>query len=33
MTRCGNVDTPSMLVFDLDPGEPATIIECCQIAL
>jgi bifunctional non-homologous end joining protein LigD len=22
-----------MLVFDLDPGQPATIIECCQVAL
>ncbi|MDW3217909.1 MAG: non-homologous end-joining DNA ligase [Acidimicrobiales bacterium] len=33
MARCGQIDSPSMLVFDLDPGEPATIIECCQIAL
>ncbi|MDG2027323.1 MAG: non-homologous end-joining DNA ligase [Acidimicrobiales bacterium] len=33
MARCGEIDSPSMLVFDLDPGEPATIIECCQIAL
>jgi bifunctional non-homologous end joining protein LigD len=22
-----------MLVFDLDPGDPATITECCQVAL
>ena len=22
-----------MVVFDLDPGEPATITECCQVAL
>ena len=33
MARCGEVDSPSMLVFDLDPGKPATIIECCQVAL
>jgi bifunctional non-homologous end joining protein LigD len=33
MARCGAIDSPSMLVFDLDPGEPATIIECCQVAL
>ncbi|WP_298330583.1 non-homologous end-joining DNA ligase [Haloactinopolyspora sp.] len=24
---------PNRLVVDLDPGEPATIIECCQVAL
>jgi bifunctional non-homologous end joining protein LigD len=23
---------PDMVVFDLDPGEPATIVECCQVA-
>lgn len=33
MARCGEIDAPSMLVFDLDPGAPATIIECCQVAL
>ena len=22
---------PTMLVFDLDPGSPATIVECCQV--
>jgi bifunctional non-homologous end joining protein LigD len=33
MARCGAIDSPSMLVFDLDPGQPATIIECCQVAL
>jgi bifunctional non-homologous end joining protein LigD len=21
-----------MVVFDLDPGPPATIVECCQVA-
>jgi bifunctional non-homologous end joining protein LigD len=23
---------PRMLVFDLDPGPPATIVECCEVA-
>lgn len=22
---------PAMMVFDLDPGEPATIVECCKV--
>ncbi len=25
-------DSPDMVVFDLDPGPPATIVECCQVA-
>ena len=25
--------TPSMVVFDLDPGLPATVLECAQVAL
>lgn len=33
MARCGDIDSPAMLVFDLDPGKPATIVECCQVAL
>ncbi|PXY31084.1 non-homologous end-joining DNA ligase [Prauserella muralis] len=24
---------PDLLVFDLDPGAPATIVECCRVAL
>ena len=28
-----DVQTPTMVVFDLDPGEPATILECGQVAL
>jgi bifunctional non-homologous end joining protein LigD len=27
------VEQPTMLVFDLDPGEPATLVECCQVGL
>jgi bifunctional non-homologous end joining protein LigD len=26
-------ERPTMLVFDLDPGEPATIVECCEVGL
>jgi len=33
MARCGEIDSPSILVFDLDPGSPATINECCQVAM
>ncbi len=33
MARCGDLETPTMLVFDLDPGAPATIVECCSVAL
>jgi bifunctional non-homologous end joining protein LigD len=29
----GERRTPDLLVFDLDPGPPATIVECCQVAL
>ena len=29
----GKVHNPDLLVFDLDPGPPATIVECCQVAL
>ena len=24
---------PDMLVFDLDPGPPASVVECCEVAL
>ena len=26
-------DSPTMVAFDLDPGPPATIVECCRVAL
>jgi bifunctional non-homologous end joining protein LigD len=29
----GAIDQPSMMVFDLDPGAPATVVECAQVAL
>ncbi|MDH3708129.1 MAG: non-homologous end-joining DNA ligase, partial [Acidimicrobiia bacterium] len=33
MARGVDLEAPTMVVFDLDPGEPATIVECCQVAL
>ncbi|GAA4421378.1 non-homologous end-joining DNA ligase [Actinokineospora soli] len=29
----GGKQLPDRLVFDLDPGEPATVVECCAVAL
>ena len=31
--RAPDVDRPTMMAFDLDPGPPADIVLCCQIAL
>jgi bifunctional non-homologous end joining protein LigD len=31
--RKGERLTPDLLVFDLDPGPPATVVECCEVAL
>jgi bifunctional non-homologous end joining protein LigD len=31
--RMPGVREPDLLVFDLDPGQPATIVDCCQVAL
>ncbi|MGH9152442.1 MAG: non-homologous end-joining DNA ligase [Acidimicrobiales bacterium] len=33
LSRAGDIDRPTMMVFDLDPGAPATVVECCRIAL
>jgi bifunctional non-homologous end joining protein LigD len=33
MWRYPDIGKPDLLVFDLDPGPPATIVECCQVAL
>ena len=27
------IEQPTMLVFDLDPGAPADIVQCCQVGL
>lgn len=33
MAKATSLDSPTTLVFDLDPGAPATIVECAQRAL
>ncbi len=33
LARVPTLDAPTSIVFDLDPGEPATIIECGVVAL
>src|SRR6266853_2984616 len=27
------IERPTMMVFDLDPGDPADIVQCCQVGL
>jgi bifunctional non-homologous end joining protein LigD len=33
LSHARDVQRPSMVVFDLDPGPPATVVECGQVAL
>jgi bifunctional non-homologous end joining protein LigD len=33
LSHSSDIQRPSMVVFDLDPGPPATIVECAQVAL
>ena len=33
MARVPDMDNPTIVAFDLDPGPPATIVECAQVAL
>ena len=33
MHRAEHPDCPAMVAFDLDPGEPAALLECCQVAV
>jgi bifunctional non-homologous end joining protein LigD len=33
MARAPEMDHPTMIAFDLDPGPPATIVECARVAL
>jgi bifunctional non-homologous end joining protein LigD len=33
MARVADVETPTMVVFDLDPGAPADIRDCSEVAL
>jgi bifunctional non-homologous end joining protein LigD len=33
LARIRDLEHPTAVVFDLDPGPPATIIDCCRVAL
>jgi bifunctional non-homologous end joining protein LigD len=33
LAKAGNVERPTMMVFDLDPGAPADIVSCAQAGL
>ena len=33
LARKKDVSRPTMMVFDLDPGPPADIVQCCQVGL
>jgi len=33
LARAEAIERPTALVFDLDPGAPASIVECCQVAI
>jgi len=33
LARVADVSSPAILAFDLDPGPPATIVECAQVAV
>ncbi|MEO7443441.1 MAG: non-homologous end-joining DNA ligase [Acidimicrobiales bacterium] len=33
LSRAPQIECPTTMVFDLDPGPPATVVECCRIAL
>jgi bifunctional non-homologous end joining protein LigD len=33
LSRANDMDTPTAIVFDLDPGAPAGLKQCCRVAL
>ncbi|MGN6558599.1 MAG: non-homologous end-joining DNA ligase, partial [Solirubrobacterales bacterium] len=33
LSRCADMERPTAMVFDLDPGAPADIIDCAQVAI
>jgi bifunctional non-homologous end joining protein LigD len=33
LARASDIETPTLIAFDLDPGPPATIVECARVAL
>jgi len=32
LSLANDISCPTMIVFDLDPGPPANIVQCCQVA-
>src|SRR5205807_7580679 len=33
LSRKNNIERPTMMVFDLDPGAPADMVQCCKVGL
>lgn len=33
LSRAPEMQRPTVIAFDLDPGAPATVVQCCQVAL
>jgi bifunctional non-homologous end joining protein LigD len=33
LSLCHDMPHPASIVFDLDPGEPANMVQCCQVGL
>ena len=33
LSRKNNIERPTVMVFDLDPGAPADIVQCCEVGL
>jgi bifunctional non-homologous end joining protein LigD len=33
LSRKSNIERPTTMVFDLDPGAPADIVQCCQVGV
>jgi bifunctional non-homologous end joining protein LigD len=33
LSLADEIERPTMMVFDLDPGEPADIVDCCRVGL
>ncbi len=33
LARCGDIESPTMVVFDLDPGPGRAMAACCEVAL
>ncbi len=33
LSRCADMERPTSMVFDLDPGAPADVVDCAQVAV